>query len=75
MNKTKIKMQEGDRFIGLYERAKRRNSQVILLWLSGKYVRNLLPDVNQLITVLKILCLLISVCSCLFRRIRGSSGI
>lgn len=74
MNKTKIKMQESDRFIELYKRVKGRNRQVIiLLWLPGK--RNLLTDVSQLTAILKILYLLISVCSCLFRRTGGRSGI
>lgn len=35
MNKTKIKMQESDRFIEFYERVKGKNQQGIL-WLSGK---------------------------------------
>lgn len=30
-------MQEADRFIGLYQRVKGKNRQVLLFWLSEKY--------------------------------------
>lgn len=69
-------MQESDRFIGFYKRIKGSNRQVIIfLCLPGKYVTNSLPDVNQLVRILKILYLLISLRTCLFRRTRGRSSI